>query len=298
MDLGPALLERLEGDVVLSPYGLARALAAIRAGATGATREALAQIDDVPDVEGILSAQAVWLGAGYAPGPALDGLDTGPLDVARINAWSDEKTRGMIPRILDSLDRDEIFVLTDAEYLDAKWAKPFEYTYEAPFGDAGDVTMMRVEDTFEYAENAIRLPYSEYDLRFVATMDGTPGEWRRGYGSVALPRFSTTSSLELADALIELGLGPAFKDGADLDELIVGPGQKALQRVLQRARVDVDEEGTRAAATTAVTARAVAYIEPSFTIVFDRPFTWAVEHAPTGTPLFVGRVRNPTERSD
>jgi serpin B len=146
MSLGPALLERLEGDVVLSPYGLARALSAIRDGATGETRAALdAVVEPVPDVDGILSAQAVWLGDGYAAGPALTGLDTGPLDVARINAWSDEKTRGMIPRILDSLDADEIFVLTDAEYLDAKWARPFEYTYEAPFADAGDVTMMRVE---------------------------------------------------------------------------------------------------------------------------------------------------------
>src|SRR4051795_13246830 len=103
MELGPALLERLEGDVVLSPYGLARALAAIRAGATGETREALALIDDVPEVEGILSAQAVWLGDGYTAGPALKGLDSGPLDLDRINAWSNEKTNGMIPRILDRL---------------------------------------------------------------------------------------------------------------------------------------------------------------------------------------------------
>ena len=47
-----------------------------------------------------------------------------------------------------------------------------------------------------------------------------------------------------------------------------------------------------------MTARAVACANPSFHITFDRPFTWAVEHAPTGTLLFVGRVRNPTERSD
>ena len=86
--------------------------------------------------------------------------------------------------------------------------------------------------------------------------------------------------------------------GKDLDELITGPGEKALGRVLQRARVDVDEAGTRAAAVTAVTARAVSYHEPTFHLVFDRPFTWAVEHAPTGTQLFVGRVSNPSERSD
>ncbi len=298
MQLGPALLERLEGDVVLSPYGLARALAAIRAGATGETREALALIDAVPEVEGIASAQAIWLGDGYTAGPALKDLDSGPLDLDRINAWASEKTRGMIPRILDQLGTDEVFVLTDAEYLDAKWVHPFEGTWQAPFEGAGEVTMMRVENRFEYAENAIRLPYTEGDLRFVATMGDAPASWSTGYGSVGLPRFSTTSSLELADPLIELGLGPAFRDGTDLDELIVGPGRKALQRILQRARVDVDEEGTRAAAVTAVTARAVAFVQPDFTIIFDRPFTWAVEHAPTGTILFCGRVLNPRERSD
>jgi serpin B len=298
MDLGLALLERLDGDVVVSPYGLSRALATIREGARGETRVALEHIDAVPDVDGILSAQAVWLGEGYAPGPALSALDTGPLDVERINAWSNERTRGMIPRILDSLDREEIFVLTDAEYLDAKWASPFEGTRRAPFAGAGEVTMMHVEGTFEHAEDAIRLPYADSELRFAAMMGEPPDEWSRGHGTVELPRFTTTSSLDLADTLVALGLGPAFRDGTDLDELIVGPGEKALQRILQRARVDVDEEGTRAAATTAVTVRAVAFRPPSFRITFDRPFTWAVEHAPTGTPLFVGRVLNPTERSD
>ncbi len=145
MELGLALLERIDGDTVLSPYGLARALATIRDGATGATRAALELIDPVPEVDGILSAQAVWLDEGYTPGPALDGLDTGPLDLERINAWSNEKTRGMIPRILDSLERDEIFVLTDAEYLDAKWVHPFEGSRRAPFDGAGEVTLMRVE---------------------------------------------------------------------------------------------------------------------------------------------------------
>src|ERR1700754_4454855 len=125
MDLAAALLSRLEGDVVVSPYGLARALAAVRAGATGETRAALALIDEVPEIEGILSAQAVWLGDGYAAGPALAAIDSGPLDLGRINAWSSEKTDGMIPRILDSLDADEVFVLTDAEYLGAKWVFPF-----------------------------------------------------------------------------------------------------------------------------------------------------------------------------
>ena len=287
MQLGTALLERLKGDVVLSPYGLARALATIREGATGETRTALELVDAVPEVEGIVSAQAVWLGEGYAPGPKLK-LDAGPLDLARINAWSNEKTHGMIPRILEDLGDDEVFVLTDAEYLDAKWAFPFTATEG----------LMTVDGTFEHTEDAVRLPYRDGELRFVAMMGAAPATWTEGYGTVELPRFSTTSSLELSDHLSALGLGPAFRLGKDLDELVVGPGEKGLGRVLQRARVDVDEAGTRAAATTAVTMRTVAFRAPTFHLIFDRPFTWAVEHAPSGTLLFVGRVLNPTERSD
>jgi serpin B len=311
MELGLALLERLKGDVVLSPYGLARALSVIRDGATGETRTALdAVVGEVPAVEGILSAQAAWLGQGYSPGPALAGVDTGPLDIVRINAWSNEKTRGKIPRILDGLSADEQFVLTDAEYLEAKWARPFAKAGVAPFEGAGEVPMMRVEGGFEHADGAVRMPYRKgdprmveleglSDLRFVAMLgEWREQQWRRGHGTIELPRFSTTSTLDLADSLVALGLGPAFVAGGDLENLVIGPGDKSLGRVLQRARVDVDELGTTAAATTAVTVRMVSLRrDEPFHIVFDRPFTWAVEHAPTGTLVFVGRVLNPTERS-
>ena len=79
MNLGLALLERTAGDVVLSPYGLARALAVIRDGATGETRAALdAVVEPVPEVDGILSAQAVWLGDGLHARPGAGGLRQRP----------------------------------------------------------------------------------------------------------------------------------------------------------------------------------------------------------------------------
>ncbi len=288
MELGLELLAKLPGDVVLSPYGLTRALAVIREGATGETRRALERFTMPPEVPGVLSAQAAWLGERYAPGPKLT-LETGPLDVARINAWSNEKTRGMIPKILENVDPDEIAVITDAEYLKADWQHPFTDTRDAPFEGAGEVPMMRVEARFEHGVDAVRLPYAADDLRFVAMLgEWHDVDWRRGQGTVELPRFTTKSSLEL-DKLLGLRL-PA---GHDLDELISGPGEKALGRVIQRARVDVDEQGTTAAATTAVTMRTVSMPVDPFHIVFDRPFTWAIEHAPTGTLLFVGRVLNP-----
>jgi serpin B len=298
-EISDALLGRLPGDVVFSPYGLTRALDVVRQGATGRTREALERlVGPVPDVDGIVSAQAAWLGEGYAAGPKLT-LDTGPLDADTVNAWSNEKTHGMVPRIVEGFAGDEILAITDAEYLDAKWVHPFEHTRPAPFEGAGEVPMMSVEALFEHADDAVRLPYRDTDLEFVAMLgDWHDVQWRRGQGTVELPRFSTTSELELTETLIDLGLGPAFEFGRDLEELVVGPGDKSLSRVLQRARVDVDEAGTRAAATTAVMARAVSLPLNPFHLIFDRPFTWAVEHAPTGTLLFVGRVLNPTERSD
>ena len=193
VDLGLALLDRLEGDAVLSPYGLARALGVFRAGATGAARAALDAVLSEPSpaaVDGLISAQAAWLGDDYAPGPKLT-LDTGPLDADRVNAWSNEKTRGMIPRVVDSFTGDEILAITDAEYLDAKWEQPFTDTHQAPFEGVGEVPMMVVDGRFEHAEEAIRLPYAGNDLRFVAML----GEWReqhwqRGQGVVELPRFS------------------------------------------------------------------------------------------------------------
>jgi serine protease inhibitor len=287
MDLGFALLQKLPGDVVLSPYGLSRALAVIRDGATGRLRETLAQYDAVPEVPGILSAQAAWLGERYSPGPKLT-LETGPLDLDRINAWSNEKTKGMIPRILESADPDEIAVITDAEYLKADWQHPFADTQDKPFADVGDVPMMRVDARFEHARDAIRLPYASDDLRMTVMLgEWHEVHWSRGPGVVELPRFSTTSSLDLSTLLDLRG------DGHDLDALIEGPGEKELGRVIQRARVDVDEQGTTAAATTAVTIRTVSMPLDPFHLVFDRPFTWAIEHAPTGTLLFAGRVVNP-----
>src|SRR3954449_3885532 len=195
------MLEKLSGDVVYSPYGLTRALSVIRAGATGETRRALEAYAMPPEIPGIVSAQAAWLAPEYRPGPKLT-LDTGPLALDAINAWSNEKTHGMIPRILEEIGDEEIAAITDAEYLKAKWQHPFESTRKAPFEGAGEVDMMRVEARFDHAADAIRLPYQEHDLRFVAMLgEWHEVEWEHGHGTVELPRFTTTSSLELADLL-------------------------------------------------------------------------------------------------
>jgi serpin B len=322
VDLERALLERLgDGDVVFSPLGLRRALEVVRRGASGRTRAALDEVlgPDAPadialdDPAVVLyTATAAWLDAGYEPGPALHGLDTGPLEVTAINAWARERTRGMIPSVIDRIDRDEKLAITDAVYLDAAWTDPFDPadTRPRPFAGAGEVAMMDISGrSFAYAEQgdlrAVRLPYGRHALRFVAVLGD--GDWRQlsfqgRPGRIELPRFSAESRLSLAEPLKALGLDPAFEPGEELEALFTGPGDKALGQILQRARADVDERGTKAAAVTVVTAFATSAVRADppapFHIVFDRPFTWAVEHAPTGALLFLGRVHHPTERSD
>jgi serpin B len=247
VDLEPALLDRLGGeDVVFSPLGLRRALEVVRRGARGRTRRALDEVlgPDAPPEIGLgdpavvlYMATAAWLGAQFAPGPALNGLDAGPLDVDAINAWARERTRGMIPSILEKVERDEGLVITDAVYLDAAWTHPFdpESTRPRPFEGAGEVAMMDVSGRFSYAEEgglrAVRLPYGSHELRFVAVLGD--GDWRglsfsRRPGRVELPRFSAESELSLEKPLTALGLGPAFEPGADLEALFTGPGGQAL----------------------------------------------------------------------
>ena len=132
-----------------------------------------------------------------------------------------------------------------------------------------------------------------WPLRVAA--DYTIDRWRRE-GRVRMPRLALSTKLDLRRALESIGLGLLFEPGPDLAGLFAGPASDtALGRVLQNARLEVDEEGTRAAAATAATAVLTsAPVDPPFELVADRPFTWAIDDA-SGTLLFVGVVDDPTE---
>jgi serine protease inhibitor len=258
-------------------------------------------------------AQALWLDEGYAPGPELAraALEVGELDfgdpaaVAAVNRWVAERTHGMVQAILDRFDPGEHLVLAGAAYFKGLWEDPFDPAETAPAsfttgaGREVEVPMMSRFGRFDYDEQrqAVRLPYSE-GLTFVLALDGLPETpaWRRREGRVRMPRLALSTKLDLRRALEELGLGLLFEPGPDLAGLFAGPAEPtALGRVLQNARLEVDEAGTRAAAATAITAvRVSAAAEPPFELVADRPFTWAIDDE-TGTLLFVGVVDDPTE---
>jgi serine protease inhibitor len=325
------LLERLGSrQVVLSPASVQNALVALRPAVSGATREALDTVPD-PDLrpiadEGVVLelAQAAWVDHRVELLADL-GIDvfnmdfTDPAAAERVNAWAAENTRGMVPRIVDAFSPEEVFALTDAVYFDGSWAEPFDHEqteprpFTLPSGDAVDVPTMHAYREFQYFEDdavqAVRLPYGNmHELCFTAVIaregleppridDWDALQTRKRTGSLALPRFSARSQLELADVLVALGLGAAFTPSGDWDGLVSG-GAKAISRVLHGARVDVDEQGTRAAAVTAVILElSAAYGGAPFELRLDRPFLWAIENRSSGTILFLGIVTDPREES-
>ena len=228
--------------------------------------------------------------------------------------------------MLDGFESDEKLALADAAWFEGTWTVPFdpEITEDRPFtrpdGSTVVVPTMSARNEFAYAEDdehaAVRLPYgddtSSRSSPWPPARDSRrrrstprPGSGSRSSsrpGLVALPRVAAESLLELHEPLEALGLGPAFEPGGDFAALFEGPAPaKSLGRVLHRARVDIDEAGTRAAAVTVVTARATgmpARPPVPFELRLDRPFLWAIEHRPSGTLLFLGRVTDPSRTSE
>jgi serine protease inhibitor len=242
-----------------------------------------------------------------------------PSAVATINAWVTAQTRGRITKLFDHLDPSTRLVLANAVYLKAAWALPFspDRTMTGAFttgaGHRVQAHLMRQMSGLGYAAGdgwqRVSLPYSGGDLvmRIVvptrpardiaalghalalATYAGKPDPVRPV--DLTVPRWSTATMLPLVPPLVKLGLPAAFGQHADLSG--IAPGL-FVSDAIHRANITVDEKGTEAAAVTGI-AIAVSGIAGSVaTVRADRPFAWAIVHAPTGTPMFTGHVVDPT----
>lgn len=245
-----------------------------------------------------------------------------------INKWVNDKTNGMIPKLHDeNYDKDTIMVLLNALYMKAEWAHKFdaESTYDREFtkadGSAVTVPFMNMYEAYESyikTEDAegIMLPYDDGRLAFIALKPGSGDA--RGYASsltgaklkeliaaakadtfvtVNMPKFSTGYSVYLTDALKAMGMTDAFDPFlADLSGAGRGvDGPLYISYVFQRVKVDVDEEGTEAAAVTEIaTAKGCALpADEPIVLTFDKPFVYAIVDTETGVPLFAGVMENP-----
>lgn len=250
---------------------------------------------------------------------------------ASINSWCHKQTEGMIPTIVQpsDLDANTAFVSANAIYLHEKWLCPFntETTRDAVFtcanGEKKMVPMMQEENKFHVMREedwiAVALPYDTKGNNgtpgyFIGILPGSSMDARafaanftqEKYNAirkalrandpvkvrVCLPRFSVkTPVMELRPALEKLGLSPLFQQ-ADFSRLVkTAPKPLYLSRVIQKCCVDVDEQGTRAAAVTAAVARFKGLPR---SVYFNRPFIWIIgELQGNSAPWFMGLYEQP-----
>ncbi|HKE37860.1 MAG TPA: serpin family protein [Candidatus Baltobacteraceae bacterium] len=245
-----------------------------------------------------------------------------------INDWVDTHTNGRIPEIVDSTNPDDVMVVTNAIAMKAKWLTEFEKsdTHDAQFetGSGGHVTasMMTHNGSFAYADKGgwqvARLPYrgdrfamyvllphkgtALHDALHAfdsAAFDGAISGLSEQYIAFSMPRYTATYKAELNAPLSTLGMSVAFEPGsADFSKLVEPPQHAFISLVVHRAFVRVDEEGTEAAAATAVTMRALAIRQPPETrMIVDRPFLMAIRDDRTKQILFLGAIYHPERPS-
>lgn len=242
----------------------------------------------------------------------------------RINQTVADQTAGKITDLFprDTITRDTRLVLTNALYLKAEWAQAFpgDRTAEEPFtrDDGSTVTVpMMHNDPYKdpeaklgYAEGpgyqVVTLPYRGGRLAFTVIVPESI-EAVRGKGIAALlsevrpspvdfamPRFTAKTSVDLTETLEAAGMPAAFTSAADFSG-VTDDAELRIDSVQHKTFVQVDEQGTEAAAATGVDAHIVsAPVIPTVTV--DRPFLFVITDTATGAPLFLGRVTDPASR--
>jgi serpin B len=247
----------------------------------------------------------------------------------QINELIAEQTAGKITDLIPpgAITLATRLVLASAVYLKAAWAHPFSpgATQDAPFHPAPDAEMqvptMRLQERLRYLRGdgyqVVELPYAGQRLGMVIVLpDGPPGPVesrlaRDGLGgllaglaprqvTLALPRFRVTGQFSLAAVLATLGMPLAFTGQADFTGITTAQPVH-ISEVVHQAYLDVDEQGTEAAAATAVIIRAAARVlapDPPVEMTVDRPFLFAITELDSGWPLFLGRVTDPGRGQD
>ena len=267
------------------------------------------------------------LAENYAAGMRLVDFVADPEASRRvINQWVSDETRKKIEDLIPEGAIDDMtrLVLANAIYFKASWMSAFDpdatasEAFHRLSGDSVDVPMMHADESYRYGigdgYQAIDLPYQSGDMsmvvllpdegRFEAFEDALGpdlleqilGQMTYGQVRLGLPRFTYESAFSLKDALEGLGMTDAFDpDRADFSGMD-GNRDLYIGSVLHKAFVAVDEEGTEAAAATAVIMGLTsAPAGEPITITVDRPFIYLIRDGQTGAILFFGRVVDPSQ---
>ncbi len=244
--------------------------------------------------------------------------------IRKVNDWIEEKTAGKIKNMLTRDDVDSLtrLILTNAIYFKGKWKMPFDekltkkdFFYENETTKV-EVDMMELTEKFEYYEDdqvqVLKLPYAGSSLSMLIVLpkvsvklmelekDLTKEKiegWLKNLSETRvqlfLPRFKIQQRLSMKETLMKMGMIDPFTDRADFSK-IDGTRKLKIQNVIHQAFVEVNEEGTEAAAATAVI-MGIKMAMPVMPVIFraDRPFMFFIQEETSNTILFMGRLQKP-----
>jgi len=246
-----------------------------------------------------------------------------PTAINNINDWVKDNTAGKINKIVEKIEPNQVLFLINAIYFKGNWTNEFDknQTAEYPFyitsGKQKKHQMMSQEGDYKYYENqqfqAVSLPYGKdgkvsfyiflpkenSNLKAfsqslnVENWEKWMTQFNKQKGFIRLPRFKTEYDISLNNSLKALGMEEAFSNKANFS----GMGQNfAISQVKHKTFLEVNEEGTEAAATTSVGIVATSLRpEPEpFRMIVDRPFFCAIRDNQTGSILFMGSIVEPS----
>ena len=239
-----------------------------------------------------------------------------------INKWADEHTKHMISEIVKDIDPYTAMILVNAICFDGKWETEYEDyqvntgKFTKTDGSTQDV-MFLSDETRDYFETdkatGFMKAYKGGEYAFLAILpkdgsisanafakDFTAEDYEKFIKSVTtqydvfskMPEFKSDFELTMNDTLKTLGAGDVFDENkADLSGIAGEPGDLFVSKVIHKTHIEVDRNGTKAAAVSAVSVE-VASAEPpeSKTVNCDRPFVYAIVDVKTMTPIFIGTV--------
>lgn len=244
-----------------------------------------------------------------------------------VNSWAASITKGKFNSIISPSDISDVsnLILTSAIYFKGKWKYPFQKqaTKDMPFyprkNEQIEVKMMNQKSYFGYGENdsiqILKLSYVDENLSMIivlpraidglerlseSTMLDSIGEWSKNLQTskieVFLPRFKFSKRADLTTSLKQMGIESAFDyKKADFSGITGKNDSLFLEKVIQNATIEVNEEGTEASAIDAILMGVGGLGSPPPCPVFkaDRPFLFLIKEENTNVVLFMGKVTNP-----
>lgn len=239
--------------------------------------------------------------------------------VKRINQWCNKQTNGMIPSIISQLDANAVSCIMNAIYFKGTWTDKFDKkntkleSFQGYTRDVKKAQMMHRQAKYQYADgvgySAVRIPYGNCSYEMVVLLPNQGSSIAEMMKKVdvkslaelrdkmdecmvdlKLPRFSTELSLPLNGIISKLGAPSMFGGNANFSNFATG--SLSVSQMLQKAKIEVSEEGTKAAAVTAaIMTMSLQHPDEPRRVDFhaDRPFVYMITEANTGAILFMGQ---------